>query len=154
MYVLYGIDLTVKVKNTEPLRRYLHQATTIYRYLYITVYIRCSAAVSLPLVTLTTEIRRYLMLTCNHTALHIFDFDTTINYESTHELDFDDKAVRSYVTRIVRKALFFADNQSDQFTGNSALPSGSNFIINRSSTSLPSPVRSLTSSSGAQTQRG
>lgn len=94
------------------------------------------------------------MLTCNHTALRIFDFDTTINYESTHELDFDNKAVRSYVTRIVRKALSSTDNQSDQFTGNSALPSGSNFIINRSSTLLPSPVRSLTSSSGAQTQRG
>ncbi|QUC04494.1 nucleoid-associated protein [Atopobium sp. oral taxon 416] len=61
------------------------------------------------------------MLTCNHTALHIFDFDTTINYESTHELDFDNKAVRSYVTRIVRKALSSTDNQSDQFTGNSAV---------------------------------
>lgn len=52
------------------------------------------------------------MIKLNHAILHAFDFETSSVYLSQQELDILDQKTRSYVVRLVRKALGSIDNQS------------------------------------------
>ncbi len=56
------------------------------------------------------------MLTINHAILHAYDFDTSENYESSRELAVEEKDIRSYVTRLVRKTLSSAESKHGSFS--------------------------------------
>ena len=50
------------------------------------------------------------MLTIRHAILHAFDFDTGECYLSEHELDMDEKLVKSYVRRHLRRCVMSDQN--------------------------------------------
>lgn len=59
------------------------------------------------------------MLTIRHAILHAFDFDTGSLYLSEHELDMDEKLVKSYVRRHLRRCMASDQNMHGEFADNS-----------------------------------
>lgn len=59
------------------------------------------------------------MLTIRHAILHAFDFDTGSQYLSDHELDMDEKLVKSYVRRHLRRCVASDQNMHGEFADNS-----------------------------------
>ncbi|MDO4805781.1 MAG: nucleoid-associated protein [Coriobacteriales bacterium] len=59
------------------------------------------------------------MLTINHAILHAFDFDTGSCYLSEHELDMDEKLVKSYVRRHLRRCAASDQNMHGEFAQDS-----------------------------------
>ena len=59
------------------------------------------------------------MLTIRHAILHAFDFDTGECYLSEHELDMDEKLVKSYVRRHLRRCVMSDQNMHGEFAENS-----------------------------------
>lgn len=59
----------------------------------------------------------------NHAILHILDFDSSVNVMSERELDFDARAVRSFVASHLRRARTSADNRRAAFSEDSAFAS-------------------------------
>lgn len=59
------------------------------------------------------------MLTINHAILHAFDFDTGSYSLSEHELDMDEKLVKSYVRRHLRRCVASDQNMHGEFADNS-----------------------------------
>ena len=56
----------------------------------------------------------------NHAILHILDFDSAVNVMSERELDFDTRAVRSFVNSHLRRARTSVDNRRAAFSEESA----------------------------------
>ena len=56
----------------------------------------------------------------NHAILHILDFDSAVNVMSERELDFDTRAVRSFVTSHLRRARTSVNNRRASFAEYSA----------------------------------
>ena len=56
----------------------------------------------------------------NHAILHILDFESAVNVMSERELEWDTRAVRSFVTSHLRRARVNPDNRRGSFTENSA----------------------------------
>lgn len=56
----------------------------------------------------------------NHAILHILDFDSAVNVMSERELDFDTRAVRSFVTSHLHRARTSVDNRRASFAEDSA----------------------------------
>ena len=56
----------------------------------------------------------------NHAILHILDFDSAVNVLSERELDFDTRAVRSFVSSHLRRARTSVDNRRAAFAQDSA----------------------------------
>ncbi len=56
----------------------------------------------------------------NHAILHILDFDSAVNVMSERELDFDTRAVRSFVSSHLRRARTSVDNRRASFSEESA----------------------------------
>ena len=56
----------------------------------------------------------------NHAILHILDFDSAVNVMSERELDFDTRAVRSFVSSHLRRARTSVDNRRAAFSEESA----------------------------------
>ncbi len=59
------------------------------------------------------------MLNITHAILHAFDFETGSRSISTHELDMDEKLVKSYVRRHLRRCLTSDQNMHGEFAENS-----------------------------------
>ena len=59
------------------------------------------------------------MMSVRHAILHAFDFDTGTCHESEHELDMDEKLVKSYVRRHLRRCLASEQNMHGEFAENS-----------------------------------
>lgn len=59
------------------------------------------------------------MLTINHAILHAFDFETGSAYLSDHELDMDEKLVKSFVRRHLRRCVASDQNMHGEFSSNS-----------------------------------
>ncbi|MEE1159898.1 MAG: nucleoid-associated protein [Atopobiaceae bacterium] len=59
------------------------------------------------------------MLTISHAILHAFDFDTGNCMLSEHELDMDEKLVKSYVRRHLRRCVGSDQNMHGEFAENS-----------------------------------
>ena len=59
------------------------------------------------------------MLTIRHAILHAFDFDTGECYLSEHELDMDEKLVKSYVRRHLRRCVVSEQNMHGDFAESS-----------------------------------
>ena len=57
----------------------------------------------------------------NHAILHILDFDSAVNVLSERELDFDTRAVRSFVSSHLRRARTSVDNRRAAFAQDSAV---------------------------------
>ena len=60
----------------------------------------------------------------NNAILHVFDFVSCINVFSEEELDCGVRTQKSYVTRIVRKALTSLDNMHGEFSAESTFADG------------------------------
>ena len=56
----------------------------------------------------------------NHAILHILDFESAVNVMSERELEWDTRAVRSFVTSHLRRARVNPDNRRGSFTDTSA----------------------------------
>lgn len=56
------------------------------------------------------------MLRINHAILHVFDFISCVNVFSQAELDIENKQIKSYITKHVRKALTSIDNKHGEFS--------------------------------------
>lgn len=59
------------------------------------------------------------MLRINHAILHVFDFTSCVNVFSQAELDIENKQIKSYITKHVRKALTSIDNKHGEFSEDS-----------------------------------
>ena len=59
------------------------------------------------------------MITIRHAILHAFDFDTGSLYLSDHELDMDEKLVKSFVRRHLRRCVASEQNMHGEFAENS-----------------------------------
>lgn len=59
------------------------------------------------------------MLSIRHAILHAFDFDSGSVYLSEHELDMDEKLVKSYVRRHLRRCVASDQNMHGEFDENS-----------------------------------
>lgn len=55
------------------------------------------------------------MMSIRHAILHAFDFETGSSYLSEHELDMDEKLVKSYVRRHLRRCLLSEQNMHGEF---------------------------------------
>lgn len=64
--------------------------------------------------------QRSLSVKINHAILHILDFDSAVNVMSERELDFDTRAVRSFVSSHLRRARTSVDNRRASFSEESA----------------------------------
>ena len=64
--------------------------------------------------------QRSLSVKINHAILHILDFDSAVNVMSERELDFDTRAVRSFVSSHLRRARTSVDNRRAAFSEESA----------------------------------
>ena len=60
--------------------------------------------------------QRSLSVKINHAILHILDFDSAVNVMSERELDFDTRAVRSFVSSHLRRARTSVDNRRAAFS--------------------------------------
>jgi hypothetical protein len=59
------------------------------------------------------------MMSIRHAILHAFDFDTGSMFLSDHELDMDEKLVKSYVRRHLRRCLVSEQNMHGEFSSGS-----------------------------------
>ena len=59
------------------------------------------------------------MLSIRHAILHAFDFDTGATFFSDHELDLDEKLVKSYVRRHLNRCVSSERNMHGEFDANS-----------------------------------
>ncbi|MBR3328001.1 MAG: nucleoid-associated protein [Atopobiaceae bacterium] len=59
------------------------------------------------------------MMSIRHAILHAFDFDTGSAYLSDHELDMDEKLVKSFVRRHLRRCVASEQNMHGEFAENS-----------------------------------
>lgn len=66
------------------------------------------------------RIKRSPPVKINHAILHILDFDSAVNVMSERELDFDTRAVRSFVSSHLRRARTSVDNRRAAFSEESA----------------------------------
>lgn len=70
------------------------------------------------------------MLTIHHAILHAFDFDTGLHYLSEHELDMDEKLVKSYVRRHLRRCVASDQNMHGEFAENSGFAEELSLYLN------------------------
>ena len=57
------------------------------------------------------------MIRVNHAVLHAFDFEVGSAYLSEEELPLDDRQVRSYVQRHLRRISASAESRHGEFAG-------------------------------------
>ena len=70
------------------------------------------------------------MLNITHAILHAFDFDTGSRSISEHELDMDEKLVKSYVRRHLRRCIASDQNMHGEFAENSGFAEELSLYLN------------------------